>query len=346
MSHDGPPRVDAGSRRPTIKDVARIVGVDQSLVSRVVNNDPKASASPATRQRILEVVEQLGYSASVMARGLRTARTDTIGLLLPDLTNPMYASIVRGAETQALARDFGIVIGTHVEGERQEPLTRLLQQRRVDGLLVASGVLRDDFMRKVATTGAGPVVLVNRRVRGVTASVVVDDAAGARTAADHLTSLGHRKIAGLFGPSAIDTTLRRRKGFEQGCSAAGINPTVVELSSWGSEHGYHGAQELLRKSTRPTAIFASTLAVGIGVLRAAREMAIDVPHKLSVVALHDAEIADYLAPPLTTVVMPSEKMGAYAVDLLVSMIGGGAPRQVFIKDTPTLVVRSSTARRP
>ena len=346
MSNGQLPRVDAGGRRPTIKDVARIVGVDPSLVSRVVNNDPKASASPATRQRILDVVEKLGYSASVMARGLRTARTWTIGLLLPDLTNPMYASIVRGAETEALAREFGIVIGTHIEGEREESLTRLLQQRRVDGLLVASGVLRDGFMRQVATNGAGPVVLVNRRVRGVTASVVVDDAAGARTAAEHLTSLGHRKIAGLFGPSAIDTTLRRRKGFEQACSAAGIKPTVVELTSWGSEHGYHGAQALLTKSGRPTAIFASTLAIGIGVLRAAREMSIEVPRQLSVVALHDAEIADYLAPPLTTVVMPSEKMGACAVDLLVSMIGGGSPRQVFIKDAPTLIVRSSTARRP
>lgn len=335
-----PPGVEG--RRATIRDVATLVGVDPSLVSRVVNNDPKASASEATRKRILDAVDQLGYSANVVARSLRMAKTFTLGLLLPDLSNPMYASIVHGVESQARLRGYGVVLGSHVDGDGDDTFTRLLQQKRVDGLLVASGLLRDDFMRRISA-GSGPIVLVNRRVPGVKSSVVVDDLAGAKMAVAHLAELGHRSVAGLFGPSDIDTTIRRRKGFEEGCREAGIKPVVVEMASWNSESGYLGGLSQLAPSGRPTGIFASTLAMAIGVLRAAREIGLDVPTDVSMVGLHDSELADYLAPPLTTVWMPTEEMGAKSVDLLLDLIDGKPPRQVMVRKRPQLVLRRSTA---
>lgn len=329
-------------RRVTIRDVASMAGVDVSLVSRVVNDHPKASAAPETRARIMQAVQQLGYRANPVARGLRMARTFTIGLLLADLSNPMYAAVISGAEDEALRNGFALLIGTHHEGGSESTFARLLDQGRVDGLLVASGLKRDAFIRQVATSGAGPVVLVNRRVRGVAASVVVDDARGTGLAVDHLVGFGHTDIAGLFGPTHIDTSQRRRAGFESACKRAGIAGVSVTCHSWNAEAGYLAARELLARPDPPTAIFASTFLMGIGVLRAAREARIPVPRRLSVVALHDSDLGDYLDPPLTAIAMPSWQMGAAAVDLLVDVLGGGAPRHVVVPDAPVLVRRASS----
>ena len=178
-------------RRATLRDVAALAKVDASLVSRVINGDPKAGAAPQTRQRIIDAVEQLDYRPNVAARGLRMARTWTIGVLVPSVTNPMYADVIAGAEGRAQELGYGVVFRTHVEGEREDTFTRLLQQGRVDGLIVASGLLRDAFMRRIASGQSGPVVLVNRRVNRVKASVIVDDAAGAALATRHLLDNGH-----------------------------------------------------------------------------------------------------------------------------------------------------------
>jgi LacI family transcriptional regulator len=338
-----PPTMQSSKgKRPTLRDVAELVGVDPSLVSRVVNNDPKSSASEATRKRILDAVDLLGYQASVMARGFRMTRTWTLGLLLPDLFNPMYASIVGGVEQQAQSQGYGVVVGVHDENEGKN-FTELLRQGRVDGLLIASGVLKDDELRRVIASGVGPVVLVNRRVRGIRASVVVDDESGAKLAVDHLRDLGHRNIGGMFGPTGVDTSVRRKKGFIAGCRdmAPASRPTL-DMPSWNYVAGYEGALELLNRKKRPSGIFASTLAMGIGTLRAARELNIQIPHDLSVIALHDSEIANYLDPPLTTVAMPAEEMGREAVEMLVSLIDGGPSREVIVGEEAKLVLREST----
>lgn len=338
------PRLGEAPRRPTLRDVAKLARVDPSLVSRVVNNDPKASAGKETRQRIMDAVEQLGYSASHMARGLRTSKTSTVGLLLPDISNPMYASIVTGVESRARELGYGLALGIQVEGAQEGTFVQMLRQARVDGLLVASGTLTDRFLRQVASQPNGPVVLVNRRVRGVRSSVVVDDTAGALLAVTHLTELGHSRVGGLFGPSSIDTSVRRKKGFMEGCREAGVEPLTIDMPSSRAEDGYHGALALLTSRLRPTAIFASTLTMGMGVLRAAHELDIRSPGELSVVALHDSYIADYLVPTLTTVELPTSEMGSAAVDQLISLLEGGSHKQLVISTRPSLVLRQSTAR--
>lgn len=336
------PHAGSQTRRILLKDVARIVGVDQSLVSRVVNGDPKASASPATRRRILDAVEQLGYRASVVARGLRMARTWTIGFLLPDFENPMYSSIVRGAESETSTRGYAIVLGTHVEGAREDSFARLLQQGRVDGLLAASGLLKDLFMREVAATGPGPVVVVNRRVAGINASVVVDDRAGSRLAVQHLAELNHRMVIGLFGPGFIDTARRRRAGFDSACRDTGVEGIALEMSSWDSAAGHAATLQAIRKFPHATGIFASTFLMGVGALSAAREAKVAVPRALSVIALHDSSLAAFLGPPLTTVAMPTEEMGRQAARLLISMVDGQPARHIVVEGPPLLVLRQST----
>ncbi len=334
----------AAPRRVTIKDVARAAGVHQSLVSRVVNDDPKASASPSTRQKILEAVEQLGYRANVVARGLRMARTWTLGFVLPDFDNPLYSSIVKGVDAEATALGYGVVLGAHAEGASGDTFARLLRQGRVDGLLVASGTLRDSFLREVSTSGPGPVVLVNRRVRRINASVVVDDEAGASLAVAHLAELGHTTIAGIFGPTFIDTARRRRTGFEAACAKAGVAGGVIEMPTWDSAAGYDATLRALEERPDATALFASTFLMGVGSLSAARTLRVPVPRALSIIAMHDSQLAAYLEPPLTTVAMPTVEMGRAATRLLVSMVDG-QPGQHIVADGPAqLMVRKSTAR--
>lgn len=340
-----PDRAPDGQRRgrSTIRDVAAKAGVDPSLVSRVVNGDPKAGASATTRQRILDAVAALEYSPNVAARGLRMARTFTLGLLLPSISNPMYADIARSAARRAEERGYGLVFGVHVDGG-STALTPLLREGRVDGLLVASGLIGDASLSKFAKDGKVPVVMVNRRVRGIKPSVIVDDAMGSAAAVQHLHELGHHSIAGIFGPSAIDTSRRRRNGFVQATASLGIDAVSVEVESWDAAAGRSAATEIISEHPHVTAIFASTFAIGMGVLRAAHDADVDVPGALSVVALHDSEIADYLGPALTTVAMAVEEMADQAVDHLIELIEGGVPRSIVINSAPVVRSRASSGR--
>jgi LacI family transcriptional regulator len=331
-------------QRPKLRDVAERAGVDASLVSRVLNDHPKASAGPTTRLRILEAARELGYHPNAAARGLRTAKTWTLGLLLPNLTNPMYATIARSCARRAQERGYGLVFGTHVEDADAETFVRMMRQGRVDGLLTASGVLGDAFLRKIAGGGAGPLVMLNRRVRGVRSFVTVDDAAGAAMATRHLAELGHREVAGIFGPGAIDTTVRRLAGFEEAGRQAKLILTRIEASGLDPASGALAADRIFRQHPRVTGIFASTFAIATGVLRAARLAGVRIPDDVSLVALHDSELADYLTPALTTVRLPVDEMAARAVDLLVELIDGGGPAGAMLRTAPALITRESTAR--
>jgi LacI family transcriptional regulator len=241
----------------------------------------------------------------------------------------MYPSIVRGVEGGAQELGYGVIIGSHPEGSQQETFNLLLEQSRVDALIVASGLVNDKFVRHLAEIDGAPVISVNRRVRGVRASVTVDDAAGARTAVDHLADLGHTCIGGVFGPTSIDHR--------------SLTSLESVRDSWGMRSGYEGGLDLLSQRRRPSAIFAPSLSMGIGVLRAALEVRASVPRELSVIALHDSELAEYLAPPLTTVAMPTEEMGRRASELAVGLIEGGRPQHVMLDHPPMLVRRSTTA---
>ena len=329
--------------RATIRDVARLAKVDPSLVSRIVNNDPKASASVATRKRVLEVVEELGYRANSAARMLKTARTQMIGLLLPDFANPMYTAIISGVEKRCSEIGYGVLLGDHAEGNSEKTFTNLLESGQVDGLLIASGTLSDSFLKNEVLNHHDSVVMINRKVRGAAASVTVKDELGAELAVQHLSQYGTKTIVGIFGPQNIDTAQRRKKGFESAATKLGLKHQSIEVTSWGMEGGRKIGVELLKNKVLPDAVFASTLMMGIGFLRAAHELSISIPNDVRVVALHDSSIADYLTPSLTTVNLPSIEMGIQAVDLLVRIMNGGSPTNLVINDLPTLTIRESSS---
>jgi LacI family transcriptional regulator len=330
----------------TLRDVAAVASVDPSAVSRVVNNDPRVSVSEATRKRILDTVAQLGYRPNVGARGLQSSKTWTIGFILPSLSNPMYEPIVRGVEIEADERGYGIVLGSQIAGRSPKTFAALLQEGRVDGLLVASSTLHDDFIREIVERGPGPVVLVNRRVDGIKSSVVVDDEGASRTAVNYLNGLGHKIVAGIFGPAEIDTSVRRKKGFAEAVHVAGLGSVEVDRTGWTAEHGYLATHQILSENPQVTAVYASTLLMGIGALRAAAEAGRAVPSSLSVVCLHDSHLAEYLVPPLTTVRLPTERLGREAVKLLIDRSDGGPGRAIMVEGAGEIQERASAGPPP
>ena len=330
----------------TLRDVAALAGVDPSAVSRVVNNDRRLSVSEATRKRILATVEELGYRPNLGARGLRTSKTWTIGFVLPSLSNPMYEPIVRGVAMAADERGYGIVLGSQIEGRSAKTFAGLLQEGRVDGLLVASGTLHDDFIREIVEHGPGPVIPVNRRVEGVLSSVVVDDEGASRKAVEYLHGLGHQVIGGIFGPSEIDTAVRRKNGFAGAIGRAGLRSVAIDRPGWSAEDGYLGARQILSEHPAVTAIYASTLLMGIGALRASAEEGRPMPSSLSVICLHDSHLAEYLVPPLSAVRLPTEELGMAAVDLLIERFEGGPERAILIEGDGEIVERASTGPAP
>lgn len=334
----------SGRRKPpTLRDVAQLAGVDPSVVSRLVNRSPALNISDETRVRVEAAIEELGYQPNLTARGLKLRRAFAVGFILPELENPVYAPIVRGADLAAQEIGFGLVLGAATgPGDTEGAFLRLLQEGRVDGLLIASTVLTDDYLRE-KDGGTAPLVVVNRRVQGIDASVTVDDEAGSAIASRHLLDLGHRRLAVITGPLEVDTSRRRLVGFRRVAEADGAEVEVHEAPSFSATSGYEVAKDMLDRRA-PTAVFASTVTLALGVLRAGHEAGVALPDDLSVIALHDTPLADFTQPPLTTVAMPLEELGAAALRILKDRIDG-RPVTPALVDAPAarLHVRGSTA---
>ena len=335
----------------TLKDVARMAEVDPSTVSRVLRGDPSQIVRPSTRDRILAAASTLEYRPNALARGLRTRRTDTIGLIIPSLENVGFSEVTHGIQAAAAAAGKLVVV---IEAEALErfgttPLaeaySRLITDGRVDGLIVAFATVDDELVSRLSERGT-PLVLVNRRTAGIHGSVVVDDEAGSDLAVAHLAALGHSRIGYVGIAAATDTAGRRERGFRDAMARAGL-PVLEGSMAAGTptiSGGRQAAAALLRLDAqeRPTGIFVASLLAAIGVLAEARASDVAVPDDISVIAFNDHELAEHLQPALTTVRMPNVRMGEEAVRLLLEAIDGEDPRDEMIRDDPVVVVRRST----
>jgi len=334
-------------RRVTLKDVAVIAAVDIAIVSRVVNNDVTLKITASTRDRVQAALKETGYVPNAAARGLRTSRTRTVGMVLPDLTNPVYAQIVAGVQRQAERAGYAIVLGgTFGDSSGEEQFARLLAEGRVDGLLIATGSVPDLTLRALREMKA-PLVLVNRAVDGLD-SVTVDDAAAIRLATEHLVEFGHRRIGLINGAAGVDTSIRREEGFQRAARDAGLRGLpVVNMPSWDAAAGLEAVQRLVGAQEDVTAIVVATVAATPGVLHGLRMLGRSVPSDVSVVALHDMPSARFEFPPITIVRTPLMAMGSGAFDLLLSRINGSqGPESRMIDDEPELVVRDSSGVAP
>lgn len=327
--------------RVTLADVARAAGVDMSTASRVLRGEATQRVREETRARILKVAGELQYLANPLARGLRTQRTDTLGIVVPQLDNPVFASAIRGAELAAARLGYSLLISHREPGETATTIAKISQTNRVDGLLVAS-LDDDEVLRTDLASAEVPFVLMNRILPGARLSVVLDSRAAARKAVDHLTALGHRRIVHLAGRAGGFNARERLQGYRDGLAAAKIAYAEdrVAVAGYTAEGGALAMRALL--SQKPTAVLAATLVSAAGAMATLHEAGLRIPEDVSVIGLHDAPVAAMLYPPLTSVAMPTEEMGRVAATLLIRALAGETPDPVPPLPPGDLIVRRST----
>ena len=328
---------------PTLVEVARRAGVAPMTVSRVVNDS--GPVSDDVRARVEKAIAETGYVPNAVARSLRSSRTHTLAIVVPDLTNPFFTTIASGA--QSAAADAGlmlIVANTDERPDEEERALGMLLQRRVDGILLVAAGDGAEAIRRAAAQGT-PVVAVDRRVRGPRPdSVRADSRGGAAALGRLLVSLGHRRMVVLAGPPSVSTSADRVAGFRRALADAGIDAARVLHGAYTIESGRAMAAEAMRATPRPTAVFAANNFIAIGVLHALEAEGIRVPEDVAVVGFDDLPPSMVTFPFLTVATQPAGEMGRQAVALLLDRFAdpGRAPREIVLP-TELIVRRSSGA---
>jgi len=301
--------------------------------------------SPETRRRVLAAVERLEYRPSAIARGLRLRRTRTLGMLVPDITNPFFPPIIRGAEEAARERGYELVLcNTDDEAEREKASLRVLRERQADGLLIATSRMADATLASVRRERF-PFVLVNRGSRvAADPAVEVNNSRAAFEIVAHLVGLGHTRIAHIAGPLSTTTGAERAAGYRDALRAHGLSvdaTLMAEAVAYSEDAGCAAAKRLL--DAAPTAIFAANDLLALGALRAARETGLPVPTDLSLVGINDIPMVNLLDPPLTTARVPQREMGAIAARMLIGLLEREPVVDRHVLLDTELIVRGSTA---
>src|SRR5262245_31244496 len=334
--------------RATIRDVADAAGVSIATVSRVLNDRP--DVSPETREAVLKVVREHGFTTNRSARGLSAGRTGLVGVTVPILHAEYFAVIVSGAAEALYEQDMRIVLcPTQHEHEREVNLLDRVIHGATDGAILLLPEESGDELRALQAQGY-PFVVVDPRVsvgEGVP-NVAAAHASGAMAATEHLLALGHRRIAAIKGPAAWMATEDRLNGYRAALVAAGVTPdAALEIQAdFSTAAGMKAAAQLFDRPDRPTAIFAFNDNLAVGVLRVARERGIRIPEDLSLVGFDDSEQASLVTPALTTVRQPLAEMGRMAVSLLMRILDNQRHEALRIELATKLVVRDSTAPPP
>jgi len=320
----------------TMRQIAERAHVSLGTVSHVVNGS--ARVRPKLRERVLETIRSLGFQPSALAQGLRTNRTRMLGMIIPDITNPFFPSVVRGAEDVAFRHSYRIILcNTDNDPAKESLYFTELRSYRAAGLLIipAAG---SNLESTLAPGGPGipPVVCLDRCPVGwIGDSVVVANERGAFEATKHLIQLGHRNLAVITGPSALANSIERLKGFKKALREAslGIAAEFVQEAAFDTRSGFLAAKRLLRMLPRPTAIFACNDLMALGVLHAVHELNLRCPEDVSLVGFDNLEFCEYTSPALTSVYQPGYQLGATAAGLLVERIKGleDAPKRILLE---------------
>jgi LacI family transcriptional regulator len=328
----------------TIKDIADSVGVSYATVSRALNG--KYGVKADTRARILAVADRLNYRPNALARGLVKKQTHTLGLVIPDITNPFFPEVARGIEDGAQEAGYGLFLcNTNWEEDKEARYLTLLQEKRVDGIIIAPITDRGAALERALNPGL-PLVYVSRAPRDTRRSfVVIDNTRGGFLATEHLIRRGYRSIGfigALEGSLSID---ERLEGYKSAFARYGL-PVEERFMLFGDfkrETGYNLIRRLIASGETPRAVFAENDLLALGVIQGARELGLAVPQDLAVIGFDDIPFASFPEVRLSTIAQPKYEMGQKAVELLIADIektgqaGGSGVRQVFLE--PELIVR-------
>jgi len=331
-------------QKVTLRDVARYAGVSITTVSNVVRGWPYITEE--TRQKVQLAIHELGYVPHLIAQGLRSGRTQTIGFVVPDLANPHFASLASTVEDVAYEHGYSVLIyNTHEDEVRQAEGIRRLTSGWGDGMMIvqtANALQTTDLLRSITI----PIVAIDRVQNNFGGAFCnVDNLEVVRLALQHLYDFGHRRIAHLAGPSYTLSAIARSEGYRQLVQELGLSYQYISTNqgNWSPQEGYRAMRELLERPGRPTAVFASNDRLAIGASHAIYEHGLSIPGDISLVGVDDIEVSQHINPPLTTVRQPLEEMARVGIELLLKLIHAEAPSNTHVSLLPTLIVRESTA---
>ena len=330
----------------TLKELAARAGVHPATVSRVANKDPHLRISAATRKRIEALLKETGYQPDPMARGLKTKRSFVLAMVIPDITNSLFAGIFKGLEEAAGERGFSVLLcNTDGDPKRERAHLETLRARRVAGVVLASSFLNDPSVRWLKARGV-PHVLVNRYSDTSHAFVGSDDVAGGRLATQHLIELGHRRIAHLGGGENTSTGRLRSRGYRGALAAAGLphDPALEAVTGYLEDPAEEAMGLLLDLLDPPTAVFAGNDLVAAGALTAAQRRGLLVPGDFAVVGYNDIPLAQRLR--LTTIRVPMHEFGRQSARILLEQVASGSPSGERVIFEPEITVRATTVLSP
>ena len=334
------------NKSPTMKDVARLAGVSISTVSHVINKT--RYVEPETREKVYEAIKTLGYRPNILASSLRKRVTNTIGLIISNITNLFYPEVVRGVEDLLAKYNYNLILCNSDENvEKEKNYIEVLFSRRVDGLIITpskSSETREnlDLFREKNI----PVVLVDRKIEGLEEDVVLaDNIEGTYEAISYLISLGHKRIGIITGPLDTTTGCERLEGYLKALEDKGIkkDDNLIYEGDFKEEGGYKGVEALLNISNPPTAIFTSNNLMALGALKKITELGLKIPQDLSLVSFDDMDWFPYFSPPLTAVYQPAYELGETAVKLLFERLKRGRKKRKEVRLPTKLIIRESCA---
>jgi LacI family transcriptional regulator len=326
----------------TIYDVAKRARVSAATVSAVLNES--AFVSPGLKSRVLAAVKALEYQPNLLARGLAQRRSKTLAMIVPDIANPFFPEVVRGAEDAARAAGYALIVAsTDNDATREELYLTLFLGRRVDGVIITKSPapLAPDLAASLRRSQV-PIVQMARTIRGFRSdAVLMDDRTAAYEAVAHLLRLGYRRIAMIAGLAGSTTATERVQGYRAALKAHGVerDPALLAAGDYRVESGYRAGLDLLKR--RPEAVFVSNYLMAVGFVKALRQYRLRCPHDVAIVTCDDHPWLDCFVPRLTTIDLPKHRLGAEAARLLIERIDrGGTDYHTCILDS-TLVVRDS-----
>ena len=334
----------AGVIRVTLRDVAEEAKVHMSTASRALNPTTRSVVNADTVERVLAAADKLGYRPHPLARGLRTNETLSIGVVIPDLENPLFGPIIAGIEGGLVADGYSVLITAATSGHEDEAVRSLID-RRVDGLILASALRTDPVIDRLAQAGT-PTVLVNRRAESADVPAIIgDDRLGIRLAVDHLVEMGHTAIGHIAGPDQMSTGWDRRRAFEEAMRDYGFRIIVEDGTRFQVDPGAAATDRLLEREPNITAIVAANDLLGLGAYRAVRAAGRTVGVDIAITGYNDVAMLDLMQPPMTAVKVAYRNMGAQAAEVVLQILGGSEPPLTTLLE-PTLSVRASTQTPP
>ncbi|MFS0575609.1 LacI family DNA-binding transcriptional regulator [Sporosarcina sp. 179-K 3D1 HS] len=330
----------------TLKDVAKEAGVGVTTVSRFLNNDATLKISSSTKEKIELAVKNLNYRPNAMARSLKSGKTFTFGLVIPDFNNPVYSKIITGVEQALIEQGYDLLVTSDKRAEKKSSYLNLVSEGKVDGLLIASSKLNDEEIEKLNGTNI-PYVFINRLGKDAKNYVIANDEMGAYKAVSYLLDNNHEQIIHLTGDIDTDTSTRRLQGYKKALTdrQLQVNDKLIIQTEYTEKSGYEEMAEVLQKGELDfTAVFAANVRVAFGAMAALRDFGLRVPEDVSIIGFHDITLCTITAPPLTTIKIPLYEMGMKAGDVLIDLIQNHSEEHKIVIEESELIIRNSVKK--